>query len=154
MAVNVLIAVLATKFTVIAVPFLATAFWLVCRTYLRISYQVQLLNLNSVSPIFSHAIETMQGFHTIHSFGWADHFYARFLYVLDDSQRPYYTMFAVQQLLQVVLDIFVAVVAIIICSVAVALKHSVDTGMLGLALTSLVRSLSFVFTRPITILGY
>ncbi|PVH90076.1 hypothetical protein DM02DRAFT_548456 [Periconia macrospinosa] len=129
---------MATKFTAFAVPFLGVAFWLVCRTYLRISYQVRLLDLNSVSPIFNHAIETMQGFRTIHSFGWEDHFYTKFLNILDDSQRPYYMMLAVQQLLQVILDLFVAVIAIITCSATVALKNSVDTGMLGLTLTSLV----------------
>lgn len=138
MAVNVLIAIMATKYTAIAVLFLGLAFWVVCRTYIRISYQIRLLSLNSVSPIFSHAIETMRGFRTIHSFGWDGHFYRKFLKILDDSQRPYYTMFAVQQLLQVVLDLFVAVIAIITCSAAIALKDLADTGMLGLTLTSLV----------------
>jgi ABC-type multidrug transport system fused ATPase/permease subunit len=137
--VNVLIAILATIYTAIAIPFLGLAFWLVCRTYLRISYQVRLLDLNSVSPIFNHAIETMQGYHTIHSFGWQDYFYSKFLCLLDESQRPYYTMFAVQQLLQVVLDLFVAVLAIIACSATVAFKNAVDPGILGLTLTSLVR---------------
>jgi ATP-binding cassette, subfamily C (CFTR/MRP), member 1 len=138
--VNVFIVFLTNVYTAIAVPFLGVGFWLLCRTYLRISYQVRLLDLNSVSPIFNHAIETVQGYRTIHCFGWQDHFYRKFLYLLDESQRPYYTMFAVQQFLQVVLDLFVAVLAIIACSATVTLKNSVNPGTLGLALTSLVRT--------------
>lgn len=140
MIVNILLATITTKWIAIAIPFLGVAFWLVCRTYLRVSYQVRLLELNSLSPVFNHTIETMQGFRTIHSFGWADHFLTKFLETLDNNQRPFYTMRAVQQFLQVVLDLFVAVVAIITCSAAVALKDTVDAGLLGLTLTSLVRT--------------
>lgn len=136
---NILIAIVAANITAAVVPFLGIAFWIVCRTYLRLSYQVRLLELGSVSPILNHAIETMQGHRTIHSFGWAQHFYLKFLSALDDSQRPYYTMRAVQQLLLVVLDLFVAVMAITTCAAAVGFTNSMDPGMLGLTLTTLVR---------------
>jgi hypothetical protein len=59
---------------------------------------------------------------------------------LDQSQVPFYLLFAIQNWLNLVLELMVAGLITVICGLAVGLRSKVDPGYLGLALVSAVSS--------------
>ena len=53
--------------------------------------------------------------------------------LLDASQKPFYLLLCIQRWLELVLDLTVAVLTILLVGLAVALRHSVNAGLLGVA---------------------
>ncbi|EFY95497.2 ABC transporter, transmembrane domain, type 1 [Metarhizium robertsii ARSEF 23] len=122
-----------------AIPVCFLALYLIQKYYLRTSRQLRLLDLEAKSPLYTQFAETLAGLPTIRAFGWAPAFRADNHRRLDASQRPFYTMFCVQRWLQVVLDLFVAGVALVL--VALALRaggSSSSSAAVGLAMVNLI----------------
>ncbi|KID73574.1 ABC transporter, transmembrane domain, type 1, partial [Metarhizium brunneum ARSEF 3297] len=122
-----------------AIPVCFLALYLIQKYYLRTSRQLRLLDLEAKSPLYTQFAETLAGLPTIRAFGWAPAFRADNHRRLDASQRPFYTMFCVQRWLQVVLDLFVAGVALVL--VALALRAGGSSGSsaaVGLAMVNLI----------------
>ena len=69
----------------------------------------------------AHFLDTVCGLSTIRAFGWTKTAQAQLYDFLDSSQKPYYILFMIQQWLNLTLDIVVAIVAIVVVSVAVSL---------------------------------
>ncbi|KAJ6446792.1 ABC multidrug transporter [Purpureocillium lavendulum] len=117
----------------------ALALYLVQKYYLRTSRQMRFLDLEMKTPLYTQFTETLAGLSTIRAFGWSDAFLRDNHARLDVSQKPFYTMFAIQRWLQVVLDLFVAGMALVL--VAVALHVPADAaskGSIGLAMVNLI----------------
>lgn len=108
------------------------------KVYLRTSRQIRFLDLEAKSPLYTHFVETLTGLTTIRGFGWQFHFLDDCLHKLDMSQRPYYLLFCIQRWLNVVLDLMVAVLAVILTALAVSLRGSTDPGKLGVSLTAIM----------------
>jgi ATP-binding cassette subfamily C (CFTR/MRP) protein 1 len=106
--------------------------------YLRTSRQVRLLDLEAKSPLYTHFIETLSGLVTIRAFGWSGQFVEQNLVLLDNSQKPYYLLFCIQRWLSIVLDVMMAILAIILMVLVVELRDSVDPGYVGLALLNVI----------------
>lgn len=106
--------------------------------YLRTSRQVRLLDLEAKSPLFTHFIESLSGLITIRSFGWSEAFVDQNLRLLDNSQKPYYLLFCIQRWLSIVLDIMVAILAVILMVLIVELRDSVGPNYVGLALLNVM----------------
>jgi ATP-binding cassette subfamily C (CFTR/MRP) protein 1 len=105
---------------------------------LRTSRQVRLLVLEAKAPLYTHFIESLSGLVTIRAFGWSDEFVQQNLVLLERSQQPYYLLFCIQRWLALVLDLMVAVLAIILMVLVVELRHSVAPGYVGLALLNIL----------------
>ena len=90
--------------------------------YLRTSRQMRLLDLEAKSPLYSHFIESLQGLVTIRAFGWAGDFEKKNLTLLDISQKPYYLLFCIQRWLALILDLLVAVLAVILMVLIVCIS--------------------------------
>jgi ABC-type multidrug transport system fused ATPase/permease subunit len=58
--------------------------------------------------------------------------------VLTTSQRPFYTLYAVQRWLALVLDLVIAGLAIIFAGIAVAVQGSLSTALVALALVNII----------------
>ncbi|KAJ5150816.1 ABC transporter integral membrane type 1 [Penicillium canariense] len=139
----------ASGYMAISLPFLAATLYYLQNAYLRTSRQIRLLDLEAKSPLYTHFTESLQGLHTIRAFAWSEHLISQNTMHLDISQRPFYLLLCLQRWLNLVLDLIVAALAIILMSLAVALRHSMNTGLLGVAMVSIVnfgQTLSYFIT--------
>lgn len=106
--------------------------------YLRTSRQMRLLDLEAKSPLYSHFISSFSGLTSLRAYGWTKLAEAENLHYLDDSQRPFYLLRCVQRWLTMVLNLIVAGLAVLLVGISIALKDSIDPGLLGVALTSIM----------------
>ncbi|KAJ5165605.1 uncharacterized protein N7500_007435 [Penicillium coprophilum] len=74
----------------------------------------------------------------VEAFGWSEEFVNQNLRALDDSQRPYYMMFCIQRWLSIVLDVMVAVLAVLLMVLIVELRESVGAEYASLALLNIM----------------
>ena len=102
--------------------------------YLRTSRQLRLLDIEAKAPLFSHFLETLDGLTAIRAFGWTTKYMGQNHEVLNKSQEPYYLLWCIQRWLTLVLDLFVAGLAIVL----VATATHVPNPFLGVALYNLV----------------
>lgn len=133
----------------ISLPFLAVALYFLQNTYLRTSRQIRLLDLEAKSPLYTHFTESLLGLHTIRAFAWSQTLVSRNTIHIDTSQRPFYLLLCLQRWLGLVLDLIVAALATILISLAVTLRQSMNTGLLGVAMVSIVsfgQTLSYFIT--------
>lgn len=133
----ILMCVSAGYFGLIMPPVIL-AVWLLQKYYLRTSRQIRLMDLEYKSPLYSHFIESLSGLVTIRSFGWTSNFEERNLELLDMSQRPYYLLLCIQRWLALVLDILVAVLAVLLMVLIIKLRDKLDGGFVGLALLNVM----------------
>ena len=121
----------------VVIPFTIAFLYGVQLIYLRTSRQLRHVDLEAKSPLYTYILETLQGLSTIRAFGWSSATLATGLNLLDISQRPYYLMLCVQQWLELVLNLFVAGLAVLFVGIAVSI-NSVTSGSIGLALLNLL----------------
>jgi ABC-type multidrug transport system fused ATPase/permease subunit len=136
------------KYLAAIFPVLAVVSYLVQRYYLRTSRQLRLMDIGAKAPLYKHFIETANGASTIRAFGWESKFHEQQANKLNQSQRPFYTLFCVQQWLTLVLDLIVGALAVILVAVATSLTDALDPGSLGVALV-VVLSSSALLTQTI-----
>lgn len=88
----------------------------------------------------------MNGLVTIRAFGWTESYATKNRKLLDESQKPFYLLLCVQRWLVLVLDLVVAGLAVLLMGMTVALRSSIDAGLLGIALVQMM-SLSHALTH-------
>ncbi|KAF9878386.1 hypothetical protein CkaCkLH20_03878 [Colletotrichum karsti] len=132
----VLIAV-AAPYVAIVYPFLLASLHLVQSFYLRTSRQLRFLDLEARSPLQTQLLETIQGLATIRSFGWAEDAIEANHDLVDASQKPVYLLYMVQRWLQLVLELMIAVMAILVAAIAPRMP-STSGGFMGVALIQLM----------------
>ena len=119
-------------------PFGFIALYLVQKYYLRTSRQMRLLDLEMKTPLYTHFTETLGGVSTIRAFGWSQDFMDDNTRRLDTSQKPFYMMFCIQRWLQVVLDLFIAGMALLLVALALKVVGATSQGAIGLAMVNLI----------------
>jgi ATP-binding cassette, subfamily C (CFTR/MRP), member 1 len=130
---------ISTGWLTLAIPLIILVLYFVQKVYLRTTRQVRLLDLEAKSPVFSHFISSFSGLVTIRAFNWTKEVHEENLKHLDLSQRPFYLLYSLQRWLTLVLDLIMAGLAVLLISLTVALRESVDPGLLGVALVSVMR---------------
>ncbi|KAJ6783517.1 hypothetical protein PWT90_02048 [Aphanocladium album] len=106
--------------------------------YLRTSRQLRILELDTSKKLYKHFTESTAGAQHIRAYRWQASFTAEFYAVLDETQRPFYALFCIQQWLTLTLDMSTAVAAVAVVSLAVKYtSRTTDTAM-GLAFLSLI----------------
>ncbi|CAG9989646.1 unnamed protein product [Clonostachys byssicola] len=133
----ILIAV-GSYYTAIAFPFLLAALWLVQHVYLRTSRQLRFMDLEAKSPLYAQFTETVSGLATLRAFGWRSALEEKHHQLLDRSQRPYYLLYSVQRWLTLVLDMFVAGIAVLLIILITRLRGTLPTGLVGVALVNVI----------------
>lgn len=123
------------KYLASFIPVAGFVIYLIQKFYLRTSRQLRQLDLETKSPLYTHFTETISGLTTIRAFGWERYFQEEHQKLLQASQRPFFALFVVQRWLILVLDLFVAGVAIMLCILAVFVQN---IGPIGVSLISLV----------------
>ena len=128
----------SSGYMAICLPFLAVALFYVQKFYLQTSRQMRLLDLEAISPLYTHLTETLEGIRTIRAFQWKRQVLDENFKILDLAQRPFYLLLCLQNWLVLVLDVFVACLAVILIGLAVALRHETNSSLLGVAMVSIV----------------
>ncbi|KAI1076073.1 ABC multidrug transporter [Whalleya microplaca] len=121
----------------IAIPLCLVCLALIQFFYLRTSRQLRLLDIEAKAPLFSHFLETLSGVACIRAYGWTEQYSTRNRAALDTSQRPYYLMWCIQRWLTLVLDLFVAGLAVLLVALATNVSSGA-TGFLGVSLFNVV----------------
>ncbi|KAK2768034.1 ABC multidrug transporter [Colletotrichum kahawae] len=114
------------------------ALYLLQKYYLRTSRQLRHIDLEAKSPLFTHFTEVLAGLTTIRAFSWRPSMLRESQALLDASQRPYYLFFCVQRWLNVVLDLFVAGMAIFLVAFALHFNNTTSKGAIGLAMVNII----------------
>lgn len=122
----------------LCLPFLGVALFYIQKIYLQTSRQMRLLDLEAKSPLSTHLTETLDGVRTIRAFKWTRHVLDQNFKLLDLAQRPFYLLLCLQNWLNLVLDVAVACLAVILIALAVTLRHSMNSSLLGVAMVSVV----------------
>jgi ATP-binding cassette subfamily C (CFTR/MRP) protein 1 len=141
------------------IPLLVGVIYCIQKFYLRTSRQLRLLDLEHKSPVYSFFTETIEGLATIRAFKWNRTFIERFHGRLDDSQRPVYFLYLIQQWLNLVLNLIVGFLAILLVAFATQFRNSSSGPALGLALLNILSfsqslgQLVFFYTGLETSLG-
>ncbi|KAI5463545.1 multidrug resistance-like protein [Mariannaea sp. PMI_226] len=129
---------IASRFVAIVFPFLGILFFLVQRVYLRTSRQLRLLDIEHKAPLYSHCMETISGLITIRAFGHENEYMHRLRTLLDESQRPYYLFHCLQAALMVVLNMIIAVLAVLVIIFSTTLRDQIGPGYVGVALSNIL----------------
>ncbi|EGU87681.1 hypothetical protein FOXB_01837 [Fusarium oxysporum f. sp. conglutinans Fo5176] len=119
-------------------PISFLALYLIQKYYLRTSRQMRLLDLEAKTPLYTQFTEITAGLATIRSFGWTDEFLDESCRMLNTSQKPFYLMFCIQRWLELVLDLFVAGMAILLVTIALRIPGTTSEGAIGLAMVNLL----------------
>ncbi|MCJ1394407.1 hypothetical protein MMC18_007285 [Xylographa bjoerkii] len=126
------------KYLAGSVPVLAVVLFFVQSYYLRTSRQVRLLDIEAKAPLYTHFLETIQGISTIRAFNWEGQYREQGQRLLNQSQKPVYMLFCIQQWLTLVLDLVVGAIAIILVAMITSLKDRFSAASIGVALNLLL----------------
>ncbi|KAI8249166.1 ABC transporter atnG [Colletotrichum sp. SAR 10_77] len=114
------------------------ALYLLQKYYLRTSRQLRHIDLEAKSPLFTHFTEVLAGLPTLRAFSWRPAMLRESQTLLNASQRPYYLFFCVQRWLNVVLDLFVAGMALCLVAFALHFNNTTTKGAIGLAMVNII----------------
>ncbi|OAA71650.1 ABC transporter, transmembrane domain, type 1 [Akanthomyces lecanii RCEF 1005] len=128
---------ISSGYVAIAIPFCIAVIAVIQLYYLRTSRQVRILDIEAKAPLFSQFLETLGGISCIRSFGWVAQYESNNRDALNSSQKPYYTLWCIQRWLTLVLDLFVAGLAVLLVGLATNIRDG-STGFLGVALFQVV----------------
>ncbi|CAI7643915.1 unnamed protein product [Penicillium viridicatum] len=112
----------------VVIPFCIMTVWTIQAFYLRTSGQIRLLDLEAKAPLYTQFLETIEGLTTIRALNWQQEFADRNAELLDRSQKPFYTMYSIQQWLQVVLDLLIAGLATVLVALAIFTQLETSLG--------------------------
>ncbi|KAI1857175.1 uncharacterized protein JN550_013412 [Neoarthrinium moseri] len=126
------------QYVAAVIPISVIVLYFLARYYLRTSRQIRYLDLEAKTPLFTLFAEAIDGLTTIRAFGWKQPFLEENLRLLDESQKPYYLLFCIQRWLAVVLDLFVAAIAIVLVAFAVEFRNTTTRGAIGVAMINIL----------------
>lgn len=136
--VSAVLVFISSGYVAIAIPFCIIVIVVIGLYYLRTSKQLRILDIEAKAPLFSQFLETLGGISCIRAFGWTSNYVESSYATLDVSQKPYYLLWCIQRWLTLVLDLFVAGIAILLVGLATNIRGSGSTGYLGVALYQVV----------------
>ncbi|GKZ27194.1 hypothetical protein AbraCBS73388_003838 [Aspergillus brasiliensis] len=133
--VKLVILCIVSKYLAVAVPVLLVSLVILQKYYLSTSRQVRLLDLEAKAPLYTHFTETVHGVTTLRAFGMEQWFQEKMHMLLNNSQRPFYMLFCIQQWLTLVMGLIVAALAVIIVAMTTSLADQYNGAAVGVALS-------------------
>lgn len=110
------------KYLAVSIPFVLMTLYFIEAYYLRTSRQVRLLDIEAKAPLYTHFLETIQFISIIRALKWGPQFQKTSQHLLNESQKPVFMLYCVQQWLTLVLDLVVGVIAVILVAMVTSLK--------------------------------
>lgn len=136
--IGALLTSISSGYMAISIPMLFTALYFLQKLYLRTSQQLRSLDLDYKSPLLELFMESIQGLTTVRAYAWTEYMTRDAFSLLDQSQKPFYLLLCLQRWLTFMLNFIVTIIAVILMTLTVTLRHSVNPGLLGIALTSVM----------------
>ena len=99
---------------------------------------MRLLDLEAKTPLYKQLIEIMSGVEHIRAFRWEDSCLEHSYRIIDESQRPFYYMSAIQRWLALVLDGNNLVLALVLMSFACYWNYTTSQTGIGLGFIGLL----------------
>jgi ATP-binding cassette subfamily C (CFTR/MRP) protein 1 len=135
---QLLVILASAKWVGISMPGVVVIIYFLQIYYLRTSRRLRILDIETKAYLGTQFLEMLSGLITVRAFQWEYQHLSRFLEMLKKAQRPFYLLYCVQRWLNMILDLIVGGMAILLVTIAIKTKGTVDPGMTGLALTNLV----------------
>jgi ABC-type multidrug transport system fused ATPase/permease subunit len=129
--------IVGSKYLAAGIPIAMVVVYFLQKFYLRTSRQLRLLDLQAKAPLYAHLVESGEGLATIRAFGWQKAVQADAMRLLDRSQRAHYLFFCIQRWLTFVLDMLVAVAAVVLVALAVVANAS-SAGGVAIAMSNML----------------
>lgn len=122
----------------LTLPVFLICLFFVQRYYLRTSRQVRHLDLEMKTPLYTFFEETATGMSHIQAFHWEEKNIEHGLCLLDESQKPFYTLSAIQQWLGLVLSLITATLGTFLVLLALLVRSGSSQSGVGLSFLSLI----------------
>ena len=126
---------LETPLILVAVFPLAVIYYLVQRIYIGTSRQLKRNDSNSLSPIYNHFTETINGSTSIRAFGATEQFINESNQRVDNNFMCYYPSFTAQRWLNIRLEFLGCCIVFIASLFAVLSRNTLSPGIAGLAIS-------------------
>lgn len=133
-----MILAVSSQYLGITIPFIAIFLYFLQHFYLQTSRQVRLLSIEAKAPLYTQFTESVAGSATIRAFGWQSEFQKNSYRHIDTSQNPKYVQSCIQALLNLVLGLAMAILAVILISIVVTLHHKFSASSVGVSLIMLI----------------
>ncbi|GFR41482.1 hypothetical protein Agub_g2173, partial [Astrephomene gubernaculifera] len=118
---------------------LLVAFWWVRRRYITASREVKRWEAVTRSPVFASFSATLKGLPTIRAFGAAGRFNDAFLDIMTHNGNWYFAFISTARWIGVRLDAVAGSTLLAAALLAMAMKDSINTGVMALALTHVLQ---------------
>lgn len=105
---------------------------------------MRLLDIEQKAPLYTQFGETLEGLATIRAYSWTQQTIDHSNKLVDNSQKPYYLMYAIQRWLSLVLDLIIGALAMLVVGIAVALRDTISPGFTGVSLTQIISFSSYL----------
>ncbi|KAH5699701.1 hypothetical protein HBI44_063230 [Parastagonospora nodorum] len=128
----------SAKWVGVAMPAILVVVYFLQIYYLRTSRRLRILDIETKAYLGTQFLEMLSGLVTVRAFQWEFQHLSRFLDMLKKAQRPFYLLYCVQRWLNMILDMVIGGMAVLLVTIAIKTKGTVDPGMTALALTNLV----------------
>ncbi|KAK5989200.1 ABC multidrug transporter B [Cladobotryum mycophilum] len=135
---KVVILAVFSKYLGVTIPLFAIVVYFLQSFYLQTSRQVRLLVIEAQAPLFTHFGESVSGAATIRAFGWKSYHQERNYRLTDASQRPVYLQSCIQSWLSFVLELMVAVLAVLLVGTVLIWRDKFSPGSVGVSLVTVV----------------
>ncbi|KAH8710453.1 ABC transporter atnG [Beauveria bassiana] len=122
----------------IILPFMFIILFFIQRYYLRTSRQIRHLDLEMKTPLYTFFEETAAGLTHIRAFGWEASNMESGLAALEESQKPVYTLAAIQAWLSLVLGLLTALIGALLVSITLLIRGSSSQPAVGLSFLGLL----------------
>jgi ABC-type multidrug transport system fused ATPase/permease subunit len=119
-------------------PLFVSIIYFLQKPYLRTARQVRLLSIEAKAPLFTSFIDSVAGATTIRAFGWQNGYQRRIHTLIDQFQRPEYVQSCLLYWLTFVLDIVLAIVALLLVAAIVYWPASFAEGNVGVSLLMMI----------------
>ncbi|KAF9393978.1 hypothetical protein CPC16_000531 [Podila verticillata] len=143
-AVIVIISVATPEFLV-AVAFIATAYFFVGAYYIASSRELKRIESITKSPLYSHFGETLVGVSTIRAFGAEARFMEEVLVKLDNNNTPYYFLWMCNRWLSVRVDFLGSMVSFIAGILILINMDGLAKGWAGVSLGSAMNFMGLIY---------
>ncbi|KAJ6779326.1 hypothetical protein PWT90_02509 [Aphanocladium album] len=126
------------SFLSLIIPFVLVIGYFVQRYYLRTSMQIRHLDLEAKTPLYTYFEETAAGLSHLQALQWDTKNIERGFALLEESQKPYYVMFAIQQWLALVLGLVTGTIGVGLIALALYVKDGSSESSIGLSFFALL----------------
>lgn len=135
---KVVLLAIFTRYLGVTIPLFAIFIYFLQSFYLQTSRQIRLLAIEAHAPLFTHFSESIAGASTIRAFGWQSYHQERNYRLIDASQRPVYLQSCIQHWLSFVLEMTMAVLAVLLVSTVFVWRDRFSPGSVGVSLVTVI----------------